>query len=144
MEIFGLLFALPIILAVSWFVPDLIYKFLSKSAFARLSAALLSGVILIAFVAEIVLIARFGIVEAHNKFHPLLDRMQGYNTIFGPIALTYFAVLWTRKMPPKVMKWCAGFVCFCAFATAIFGNLFYDDAAHYRADSEGIYRIEEK
>ena len=144
MEIFGLLIGLPIIFVVSLFLPRFIHKFLQKSAFVRWVVVLLAGIIFLSLAVELALISKFGIVEAHDRFHPLLDRMQGYNTVFGPIALTGLSVLWTRKMPLNVMKWCAGFICFCAFTTAALGSLFYDDAAHYRADSEGVYRIEEK
>ena len=137
MEIFGFLAALPVTLVVSLFLSGLIHKFLSKNAFARWGAALITGVFLIALVIELALISKFGIVEAHDKFYPLLDRMQGYNLVFGPIALTCFAVLWMRKMPLKVVKWCAGFVCFCSFAVAAFSNLFYDAGAHYRVVAQG-------
>ena len=134
MDTFGIIFALPVAIVISIFYPQFILRLFSKNRVLVLTFCGLSCLVVIAICVEIGLITHYGIVTAHDKYHPNLDRLHGWNSLLGPAAVTnlFIAFLLYKKSPTHIIKLVSGFVCFLAIGFMGVSNLFYDNAAHYR------------
>jgi hypothetical protein len=146
MELFGIIFALPVAILVGIIYPSLVIRLCEKSRVLSLAVGVVSTLIALSMSAEIMLIAKMGLLSAHDEFHPLLDTWHGCNTLLGPAALTNLTILWLRRNGKGVqLTWLvAGCACSLFIMAFVASSVLYDDAVHYRTDGEGTYRIDEK
>lgn len=145
MDTFGIIFALPIAVVISVFYPRFIVKLFGRNRIFPSVLCILSCIVVVAVCIEIGVIAKYGIVVVHDSSHSLLDKLQGWNSLLGPASITNLAIwfLLQKKLPHHLVKLISGCICFAAIMLMGLSNLFYDDAAHYRTDKEGTYRIQE-
>ena len=142
MEALGALLGLPVALAISFFYPRCALRLIEHRPSLRLPLHALSCLVVGTIGIEAVWLARDGFVGAYDSHRQELNALQGWNTLLGPAALTNAVLIpLVPRRSAQTALWAGRVVCFLALGFGGAFNVFYDDATHYRTDSEGTYRI---
>lgn len=95
---------------------------------------------------EIHLIRSVGIIAAYDASPRFLDVLNTLNCLAAPAALTHLVLFALDKCfaSKNIVKNVTSVICCLSIWASLAALLIYDSAAHYRTDSEGTYRIDER